>query len=614
MCGIVGLYVRQGRCDTGVVLAMRDSLIHRGPDEAGHYVADAIGLGHRRLSIIDLGSGQQPMSTEDGRWVLSYNGEIYNYRELRADLEASGVHFKTNSDTEVILRLHVRDGDAAVARLNGIFAYSLWDSRTRRLLLVRDRAGIKPLYYCAADQGFAFASEIKALFKSGLCTPRLNRAALAEYLTFNQVAGAAGLFSGVVSLPPGHIMEVVDGRAGEPRRYWSTLDTITPFGGTYPEAVDRLDAELNAAIKSQMMSDVPLGTFCSGGIDSSLVTAIAARHSRQPINTFSVGFEEKSYDESAYARQVSAACATTHHELKVSEAEYARTLPKMVWHLDQPLNFANSVHIFAVSELAKKHVTVVLTGEGADELLGGYPRYYIPRLLAPLYALPAPLRRAIAAVSGLSSDHRFRKLRYFAGRSAEETIVLNCANVEVDAVQGVLPGGAPPDLSERRRLLAAARAQGYEPIDSLMLLDFQTYLVSILERQDKMSMAASVEARVPFLDNAIIDFAHSLPLGFKQTAKQRKRVLQDVALRYLPAEVVHRPKSGFGVPLPNWFAGNGPMAGLLAEAVASREISELFEPRALATLLQEQRGGRDHSTLLWGVLNLYLWRTAFNAS
>jgi asparagine synthase (glutamine-hydrolysing) len=612
MCGLVGLYLRRGRCEESTVIAMRDVLTHRGPDEAGHYIADAIGFGHRRLSIIDLGGGHQPMETEDGRWVLAYNGEIYNYRELRADLEASGVRFKTSSDTEVILRLHVRDGDAAVAKLNGIFAYALWDCVTRRMLLVRDRAGIKPLYYCATDQGVAFSSEIKALFRSGLLAPQLNESAIAEYLLFNQVTAATGLFGGVATLPPGHMMELMDGRAAAPRRYWTVLDQVPRFTGSFSQAVDELDAQLNAAISRQMMSDVPLGTFCSGGIDSSLVTAIASRHSRQPINTFSVGFEEHDYDESAYARLVSTACGTKHHELRVSEAEYVRALPKLVWHLDSPLNFANSVHIFAVSELAKKHVTVVLTGEGADELFGGYPRYYIPRLLAPLFVFPRPLRAALAAALLSSSDHRLRKLRYFAGRSLEEAIVLNCANVQIDALDGVLRRHGTPDLATRRELARAARKRGYARIDSLMMLDFETYLVSILERQDKMSMAASVEARVPFLDNTIIDFARSLPLSFKQTARKRKRVLQEVALRYLPREVVERPKSGFGVPLPSWFAGSGPMATLLAEAAASQEVTALCEPGMLARLIDEhRRRARDHSPLLWGILNLYLWRTAF---
>src|SRR5688572_5365542 len=332
MCGITGLFYRNAACSPQMLTDMRDSVLHRGPDDGDNFIEGPLGLGHRRLSIVDLGGGHQPMFTEDGRFVVIYNGEIYNYPQLRRELEAQGARFRTQSDTEVILHLHARLGDAAVERLNGIFAYALWDRTTRTLLLARDRAGIKPLYYVAGPRGLAFASEIKALFKSDLVQPRLNAARVGEYLMFRQVAGNENLFDGVLVLPPGHTMTVVDGVPRPAVRYWSSVAPVQAFTGSYRDAVDALDRELNDAVKRQLMADVPLGTFCSGGIDSSLTTAIAARHAGRAINTFSVGFHEAGYDESEYARMAARSVGTTHHELKLDEREYAELLPKLVFH------------------------------------------------------------------------------------------------------------------------------------------------------------------------------------------------------------------------------------------------------------------------------------------
>lgn len=613
MCGFVGVFLNNGACEPDRLTAMRDSIVHRGPDDAGNYVDGALGLGHRRLSIIDLGGGHQPMQTPDGRYVIVYNGEIYNYKELRAQLERQGARFQTHSDTEVILQLHALEGDAGVARLNGIFAYALWDKQKRRLLLARDRAGIKPLYVSGNARGVAFASEIKALFESGIVTPRLDTGRIAEYLTFRQVAGSENLFADVEVLPPGHTMEVIEGRASPPRRYWSVRERPAVFTGSYDEAVDALDAALNRAVARQLMADVPLGTFCSGGIDSSLTTAIAARHASQAINTFSVGFHEQSYDESAYARMAATACGSRHHELRIDEREYAELLPRLIWHHDLPLNFANSVHIYAVSQLARQHVTVVLTGEGADELFGGYPRYYIPRLLGHVGRLPQMMRAPLAALMRSAPDHRIRKLGQFIGRSADETLLFNCTGTDGATTLRILSRHGAMPLEFRTSCIQDARYRGLDEVTALAQLDFQTYLVSILNRQDKMSMATSIEARVPFLDNEIIDFAHSLPLDFKQTFRHRKRVLKDVALRYLPAEIVHRRKSGFGVPLQPWFAGSGPMGRLLDEALRSPSINELVDATAVNALLSEHRAQRaDHSELLWGLLNLQLWRQAYH--
>jgi asparagine synthase (glutamine-hydrolysing) len=612
MCGFTGVSLRDGNASAERVAAMREILMHRGPDDGDSFIEGPIGLGHRRLSIIDLGGGHQPMFTEDGRYVIVYNGEIYNYQELRADLEKKGARFRTHSDTEVVLALHGLEGDAGVARLNGIFAYALWDRRAKRLLLARDRAGIKPLYYAVTPQGVAFGSEVKALFESGFVPRRLNEKRLAEYLVFRQVAGNEILFDSVEVLAPGHTLEIIDGKPSAQKRYWTVRDSIKPFAGSFEDAVDALDTALNAAVKRQLMADVPLGTFCSGGIDSSLTSAIAARHSSRSINTFSVGFDEADYDESTYAREAARACNSTHHELRIDEREFATLIPKLIWHHDLPLNFANSVHIYAVSKLARQHVTVVLTGEGADELFGGYPRYYIPRLLERITAVPAFMRAPAVAVLARMPDPRLRKLAHFARQSMRDTMLLNTTGISPARVLELLGPKAAMPLEFREECLRDASGRGLDCVTTLAELDFQTYLVSILNRQDKMSMATSIEARVPFLDNEIIDFARSLPLEYKQTFRRRKRVLKEVALRYLPASIVHRRKSGFGVPLAPWFRGQGPMGKLLDEAATSPELRELLDTKVLTRLLAEHRTNvTDHSELLWSVVNLGLWRQQY---
>ena len=607
MCGITGLYLKDTAVDPAVLTRMRDVIAHRGPDDADNFVEGPVGLGHRRLSIIDLGTGHQPMQTADGRFTIAFNGEIYNYRELKRELETAGVAFRTQSDTEVILKLHELHGDAAVARLNGIFAYALWDRQQRRLLVTRDRAGIKPMYYAATARGFAFGSEIKALFESGLVPRRMKREHVAEYLLFRQVAGPENLFAGVLSLPPGHSIAVADGKAGAPVAYWRPGVDVRPFDGSYAQAVDALDAALNDAVRRQMIADVPLGTFCSGGIDSSLVTAIAARHAGAAINTYSVGFDEPGFDESAYARLAARACKSDHHEIRIDEAQFAGWLPKLIWHHDLPLNFANSVHIYAVSVLAKQRVKVVLTGEGADELFHGYPRYYIPRLAAALDRLPGFLRAPVVALAGLLPDHRFRRLAQYARRTPGERLLFNASSVD-PATAGIDLGQAAQAgrWSHRRRLAGTAA--------DVSALDFSTYLVSILNRQDKMSMATGLESRVPFLDNEIIDFAARLPVGFKQTFRHRKRVLKDVARRYLPAEIVDRRKSGFGVSLALWMRRDGPVSALLARVAADPRLAELLPGVALADVIAEHRAGRrDHSEFLWSALNLGLWREGLDS-
>ena len=616
MCGIVGLLLRDTPCDPATLTRMRDLVTHRGPDDAGNHLDGSLGLGHRRLSIIDLGGGHQPMATPDGRFVIVFNGEIYNYRELRRELEAGGARFRTNSDTEVILQLHATRGDAAPGALNGIFAYALWDRDARRLLLVRDRVGIKPLYYARSTAGLAFGSEIKSLFASGLVVPELNEGHVAEYLLFRQVAGPENLFRGIRSLPPGHLLEArATGEVGQ-RAFWQVSESPAPFAGSYAEAVDRVDSTLRAAVNRQLMADVPLGTFCSGGIDSSLITAIASQLAGKQINTFSVGFDDAGYDESDFARLAAQSCGTRHHELRIGEARFADLLPRLIWHHDLPLNFANSVHIFAVSELARQHVTVVLTGEGADELFGGYARYSIPRVTQMLSAVPWPLRGALAGMLERAPDHRIRRVGAMLKRPLSDALLYNSTGIRASLVEQLLcrPPGADP-LYIRRGIVETALDRKGDVYGAVAQLDFETYLVSILNRQDKMSMATGLEARVPFLDNEIIDLARSLPQRYKQTLRHRKRVLKDVARHYLPATIVDRRKSGFGVPLPEWFRSQGPMSALLDEIVAGPELRELLRGDGLRAVVADHRSGAcDHGELLWGILNLGLWLQRFRCS
>lgn len=614
MCGIVGLFMREDACDRQVLDRMRDALVHRGPDDAGTFIAGPLGLGHRRLSIIDLSSGHQPMSTPDGRFTIVFNGEIYNYIELRREMEALGTRFLTKSDTEVILELHARYGDAATARLNGIFCYAIWDAHARRLLLARDRAGVKPLYYASSPRGFVFGSEIKALFKSDIVRPRIAQDRISEYLQFRHVAGPRTLFADVNLLLPGHVLEVTAGRELQPVRFWDPDCLPAPFSGSFEDAVDSLDRLLHKVVTRQMISDVPLGTFCSGGVDSSLITAVAAKIARKRINTYSVGFEETAFDESRFARLVARQCGTDHHELRVTEKDYTDALPGLVWHHDLPLNFANSVHIHALSKLARERVTVVLTGEGADELFGGYPRYAVPALVDAVARLPQALQSLIQVTLRHMPDGRLRRLGGSVGRGSFAARLQNCATIEPDALADFLREFEAPALEYRRARLKAIMDAGGDAGTTAARLDFVTYLQSILERQDKMSMATSIEARVPYLDNHVIDFARALPPEFRRRGRVGKRVLKHVALRHLPHLVVHRRKSGFGVPLGKWLAGNGPFADLMDDAVQFEGASGMFRPEALRGLVDaHRRGESDHSELLWPILNLSIWRRQYNA-
>lgn len=589
---------------------MRDLLDYRGPDDHGIYIDANLGLAHRRLSIVDIGSGHQPMVTSEGDLCVVFNGEIYNYVMLRRELEARGCVFRTNSDTEVLLHLYREYGERCVTFLNGIFAFAIWERNKRKLFLARDHVGIKPLYFHYGLRSFVFSSEVKAIFASGELTAQCNTEAVPEYFIFRQVAGTRTLFKDVKSLLPGHSITIENGRLSV-QQYWSPIGRSEQSVGNFHETTDKLDTLLTDAVSMQMMSDVPLGTFCSGGIDSSLVTALCARAAGRSINTYSVGFHESEFDETAYARMVSNQYQTIHHELRLTNDEFTQYLPSTIWHNDEPLNFPNSVLIYAISKLAKERVTVVLTGEGADELFAGYPRYYIPTLVGKAQHLPGWIRKLIARTVDLSGDRRLHMLSSQLGQSMSDVLLYNSAILGYELRQRLETDSHEYRFEYRYEILEKVkRESGW--LKRMSLLDQHTYLVSILNRQDKMSMAASVESRVPLLDYRIVEFANSLPNHYRQGYGVTKRILKAVARRYLPKQVVERKKSGFGVPLAEWLRADSGLGVLAQQVLSEVNLYEFGDSKSAMTLLAEHRSGRsDHSDFLWSAVNFLLWKRQF---
>lgn len=610
MCGIAGLIDRRGNgVSTDTLVRMQGSLTHRGPDDAGIYIHENVGLVHTRLSIIDLGTGHQPMCNEDGTVWIVFNGEIYNYKELQGHLLAKGHTLRTNCDTEVIVHLYEEYGLDCATHLNGMFAFAIWDQNARRLLLARDRMGVKPLYYAATDRHFVFGSEVKALFQSTAIQPECNEQRLPEYLVFRAVAGTETLFKGVRHLPPGHVLVL---ESGEPKvsEYWSLGRRPIVEASDEGEYLDQVAHLLEDSVRLRLRSDVPLGTFCSGGIDSSLVTAVAARLRGSPLNTFSVGFEEDDYDERKYARLVSQRYRTTHHELVVGNQSFADALPEAIWLNDEPLTHPNSIPLLVLSRYAKQFVTVILTGEGADELFGGYPRYLIPLLALKYQALPAMARTLVACGLLLSRNRRAHKLRRALSLDARELGVYNSSFVDRSVCDALWVKGAVED-SFSTRLGWGHSAGNFFP--GFFRWEQQSYLVAILMRQDKMTMGAAIESRVPFLDYRLVEFSETIPHHWKLKRLQSKYLIKRLAAAYLPHEVVYRQKSGFGVPLASWLRdarGLGRYLAVLRDTTFKQR--GYFDQHLVDGMIAAHtQGSADHAEILWTMINLELWFRLF---
>ena len=630
MCGISGVtFPRDSGCrpDPAAMESMRDVLRHRGPDDAGLFLDEGVALGHRRLSIVDVDRGHQPMASDDGRFRIVYNGEIYNHPELMADLEREGVLYRTHCDTETVLRLFEREGPGLVNFLRGMFAFAIWDRRKRELFLARDRFGIKPLYYVHTSEGtLYFASEIKALFKAGAVKPKLNRKALPDFLANHATSGAETLFAGVRRLPPGHVLLWRDG-AVKLQRYWEP-----PIGEAEQDyrsdgsLVEEYGERFRQAVRLHLMADVPLGVFLSGGIDSAAITAVMSDLGVGQVKTFSMGFAEREANELAYARLVADRYETDHHEVVVTPEQFWNAVPRLVWHEDEPMAHPSSVALNFVARLAAKHVKVVLTGEGSDETLAGYNRYRVTLMNMAMGSwyhrltvggLRAHIRRTIDALP-MSARTRRRLARTFLMLPPNlDALYLDNFAVFPSTLQTRL---LAPEVRESVSAIdpysvaheVLARRNDGSLLDSLLHAEVLTYLQELLMKQDQMSMAASIESRVPFLDHPLAEFALGLPQRLRLRGLTTKVVLRRTMKGLLPPEILARRKMGFPVPVGSWLRGR--YQHLLDDYVlGERAVArKLFDPTVVRQLVVRHLAGEPgHDEQLWTLINLEVWHRIF---
>jgi asparagine synthase (glutamine-hydrolysing) len=626
MCGIAGIleFGPDARASAAALREMCSVITHRGPDDDGFYTDGAAGIGMRRLSIVDVAGGHQPISNEDGRLWLVFNGEIYNHLALRGQLIARGHRYVTHSDTETVVHLYEEYGAECVQHLRGMFAFAIWNRDTKTLFIARDRLGIKPLYYKLTRDRLLFGSEIKAVLAHGGIRPEFNRAALPEYLAFGYLSGEETFYSGIRKLLPGHTMTIgLDGQA-EIRQYWD-LETSKPDQSRdenyYVQSYREL---LEGAVNSHLMSDVPLGVFLSGGVDSSAVAALMTKIRREPVETFSVGYREQRYSELPFARAVSDHIHSRHHEVLVSEHDFFASLPHLIWHEDEPMAWPSSVALYFVARLARERVTVVLTGEGADETLAGYTRYAFTlknaaldrayRSLVPGF-LRRGLRNTVARSSLLGATAR-RKLEHtFLAKDGESWASFYFDNFFSAFGETEQKGLLTSELAREaasgtayKNVLSYWEHSSGEMLERLLYTDIKTYLVELLMKQDNMSMAASIESRVPFLDHELVEFAARIPGEVQIQGLAGKRILKKAVEDLLPHSILYRPKLGFPTPWSGWLAGSR-LESIRDMLLEPRSLERgYFRREAIGQLFDEHRAKhRDNYDRIWRLLNLELW-------
>lgn len=621
MCGIAGFVTADGRTlHDGVLARMTQSIQHRGPDGEGFFTDRFAALGHRRLSIIDVAAGQQPMYNEDGRLVIIYNGEIFNHADLRPGLEAVGHRYHTHCDTETILHAYEQYGPDCVTRFRGMFSFAIWNRNTQTLFCARDRLGIKPFYYYFDGRLFAFASEIKALLQHPAISASFDDSALGEYLAFGYRSDEGTLFRGVRKLMPGHyltVRAVEDALKLDICRYWDVPPAGAPEQRDDASWIAELRQRLEETVRMRLMSDVPLGMFLSGGVDSSAIAALMKRMVTGPVKTFAVGYREAQFSELSYARCVADTIGTEHHEVVIGMDDFFNALPGLIWHEDEPIVWPSSVSLYFVSKLASEQVKVVLTGEGSDELFAGYTRYqhYLSqsKMLGMYRILPGALRRLVRnqiAASPVLSGTLRRKLQHtFLGRGE------SLDSLFLDNFYSAFDAGARPKLFHIPEDAAYASyhrywdaANGASLLSRMLYADQKTYLVELLMKQDQMSMACSIESRVPFLDHPLVEFAARVPENLKIRNGEGKFILKRALEDLLPHDIIYRTKMGFPTPVRQW----------LASAQAEKLVSVLKDPNGViapyvnrpeldALLLRHRSGTEDATDRIWRLLNLQIW-------
>jgi len=622
MCGICGIASSIAPPSRELIRRMCDAIVHRGPDGEGFYFDACIGMGMRRLAVIDLVTGDQPMSNETGSVQVVFNGEIYNYRELRRQLEQRGHRFRTSSDTEVIPHLYEQYGLDFPSRLNGIFAIGLWDAELRRLLVVRDRLGVKPLFYAVNHQCFYFGSEIKCILAANGSDLNIDLEGVDQFLTLEYTASPSTLLSDVKKLPAGSWLTWKDGKTQE-GVFWRLPDSQSDPGWSDEQWARGLREVLDDAVKRQMVSDVPLGAFLSGGVDSSILVSAMSRASNRPVRTFSIGFAEQSYNELHYARQAAQRCQTDHTEV-ILRPDYLNMVEEVVYHMDQPIGDFSVFPTLLVSKAARENVTVALSGDGGDELFSGYDAYIADRLAQrTVDRFPSFTKTALRFVAnrlplsakkkgwcnglrrffeGACQPVEWQHMRWMTFLSTAQRKELYSPDVCLKASQAA-----------ERAIIQYLDNPGSDRLQRQLYADTRFYLVeNILCKVDMMSMAASLETRVPYLDNEVVDFVLRMPSRLKWRGGQRKYILKRAYSQDLPRDILARRKQGFSIPLKSWLRRE--WNGLMHDVLEERRIRRdgLFNWRAVQRLVHEHESGRaNHSHILWGLMVFHMWKRRF---
>lgn len=613
MCGFAGRinFKKNHEIDKAEIKSMCDAIAHRGPDDEGYYIKGNVGLGHRRLSIIDLNTGQQPIYNEDKSIVIVFNGEIYNYRELRNELSQKGHLFKTETDTEVIVHLYEEYQESCVQKMNGMFSFAIWDSRNEKLFLARDRIGIKPLYYYTDKDKIVFGSEMKAIIQVKSVERQIDLSSIDQYLSFGYIPSPLSIFEKIKKLPPGHHLSI-QGDSISMKKFWDIRYEYR-YDRSEDEDAENIVEILKSSVQMRLVSDVPLGAFLSGGIDSSAVVAMMSKLINRPVKTFSIGFKEAKFNELEDARFIAKKFNTEHYE-EIVDPDSVNLVPKLVWYYDEPFADSSAIPTYYVSRLAREHVTVVLSGDGGDELFGGYLRYITSNRDKLFLRLPARIRKDFLGAVGRILPNGFKGKNYFNYISLND---LQRYMVKV--------GCFPEHIKQKLYTRDFAASIGKKAPDhfsaviekdlvtKLMFYDCKTYLPDdILVKVDKASMARSLEARVPVLDYRLIEYAATIPPERKINGDNQKMIFKKALKQYLPERVFTKKKQGFGVPLEDWFRCE--LREMAYDTLLSNTALQrgYFQMNQVKYLLDEHQGGnRDNSFYIWALLMLELWHKQF---